>query len=226
MSEIKISPSLMCADLLDLKKDLGIFEKNDIDLFHIDIMDGHYVPNFTLGIDFCKAVSSYSSIPLDIHLMIEEVDRHIPVFSALKNSIITIHPEVSYHPQKSIQLIKESGAKAGIAVDPSMSLEQVKYLIDDIDMVCIMTVNPGYAGQKIIPGCINKIREFKDYLDLKGTDIDIEVDGNVSWENIPDMIHAGANVLVAGTSSVFSKDGNLDENIKKFKSLISEITND
>ena len=127
MKKIKISPSLMCADFLELKKDLDIFRANKIDLLHIDIMDGHYVPNFTLGVNFCKTVSAYSDIPLDIHLMIENVDTYIPSFSFNKNSIISIHPEVSYHPLRSIQLIKDNGLKAGIAVDPSISLEEVKY---------------------------------------------------------------------------------------------------
>lgn len=223
MRKIKISPSLMCANLIELKKDLDIFEENSIDFLHIDIMDGHYVPNFTLGIDFCKAVDSYSRIPLDIHLMIENVDNYIPVFSKLSNAVITIHPEVSYHPLRSIQLIKDCGVKAGIAVDPSLSVEHIKCLISELDMVCIMTVNPGYSGQKVIPRAIAKIKELSDYLDSEGLDIDIEVDGSVSWENIPIMTGAGANVLVVGTSSIFSKGASLTENIKKLKSLISGL---
>jgi ribulose-phosphate 3-epimerase len=223
MRKIKISPSLICADLIELKKDLDIFEENSIDFLHIDIMDGHYVPNFALGIDFCKAVNSYSRIPLDIHLMIENVDNYIPVFSKLSNAVITIHPEVSYHPLRSIQLIKDCGVKAGIAVDPSLSVEHIKCLISELDMVCIMTVNPGYSGQKVIPGAIAKIKELSDYLDSEGLDVDIGVDGNVSWENIPLMTGAGANFLVVGTSSIFSKGASLTENIKKLKSLISGL---
>jgi len=173
MKKIKISPSLMCSDILELKKDLDIFRGSSIDYLHIDIMDGHYVPNFTLGIDFCRRVLSYSNIPLDIHLMIENVDYFIPHFSSCKNSVISIHPEVSYHPLRSIQLIKEIGLKAGIAIDPSISLEEVKYLLPDLDMVCIMTVNPGYSGQKLVPQTLKKIEEFSRYLDLTGLDIDI-----------------------------------------------------
>ena len=224
MKKIKISPSLMCSDILELKKDLDIFKESGINYLHIDIMDGHYVPNFTLGIDFCRKVSSYSGIPLDIHLMIENVDSFIPNFSSCKNSVISIHPEVSYHPLRSIQLIKDNGLKASIAVDPSISLEQVKYLLPDLDMVCIMTVNPGYSGQKLVAQTIKKIEEFSSYLDSNGLDMDIEVDGNVSWENIPRMISAGANILVAGTSSLFSGKKHLKDNIKKMKTLISKLS--
>jgi len=186
-------------------------------------MDGHYVPNLTFGINFCKAVYSYSKIPLDIHLMIENVDNYIPLFSKFKDAIVTIHPEVSYHPIRSIQLIKDCGAKAGIAIDPWLSLEQIKYLLADLNMVCIMTVNPGYSGQKIIPQTITKIKEFSDYFNSKSLEIDIEVDGNVSWENIPKIVTYGANILVVGSSSVFSKEESLDKNIKKLKSLITEL---
>ncbi len=223
MKNIKISPSLMCSNLLELKKDLDIFQNNGIDFLHIDVMDGHYVPNFTFGVDFCKVVSSYSNIPLDIHLMIENVDNYISSFSFCRKSIISIHPEVSYHPLRSLQLIKDKGLKAGIAIEPSISLEEVKYLIPDIDMVCIMTVNPGYSSQKIVPQTIGKIEEFSKYLDSVNLDIDIEVDGNVSWDNIPKMIYAGANMLVAGSSSIFSKQQCLEDNIKKLKDLISEL---
>ena len=224
MKKIKISPSLMCSDFLVLKKDLGIFKANDISFLHIDIMDGHYVPNFTLGVDFCKAVSSYSDIPLDIHLMIENVDNYIPSFSFNKSSIISIHPEVSYHPLRSIQLIKDNGLKAGIAIDPSISLEEVKYLLSDLDMICIMTVNPGYSGQKLITQTIQKIEEFSKYLDLMNLNIDVEIDGNVSWGNIPKMVDAGADILVTGTSSIFSKDEDLADNIKKLKKLLSTLS--
>jgi len=224
MKKIKIAPSLMCSEFLELKKDLDIFEISNIDFLHIDIMDGHYVPNFTLGVDFCKAVSSYSDIPLDIHLMIENIDDHIPSFSFSKSSIISIHPEVSYHPLRSIQLIKDNGLKAGIAVDPSISLEEVKYLLQDLDMVCIMTVNPGYSGQKLIKQTLKKIEEFSKYLELMNLNIDIEVDGNVSWDNIPKMVNAGADILVAGTSSIFSDDKDLADNIKKLKKLLSDLS--
>lgn len=223
MKKVKLSPSLMCSNLLELKKDLDIFKHSDVDYLHIDIMDGHYVPNFTLGLDFCKVVSSYVDIPLDIHLMIENVDNYIPLFAGFKNAIVTIHPEVSYHPLRSIQLIKDYGAKAGIAIDPCVSLEQIRYLLADINMVCLMTVNPGYSGQRLIPQTMLKIKEFSDYFKLKGLKIDIEVDGNVSWENIPKMIISGANILVTGSSSVFCKKESLEDNIKKLKILISEL---
>ena len=223
MQKVKISPSLMCANLLDLQGDLDIFKKMNIDYLHIDIMDGHYVPNFTLGIDFCKTVASYSEIPLDLHLMIENVDKYIPRFAQFGNAIICIHPEVSYHPIRSVQLIRYHGAKAGIAIDPAIPIECVKYILPYIDIVCVMTVNPGYSGQKLIPQTINKIKELSLYLKKNGISAEIEVDGNVSWENIPKMAGVGADILVVGTSSVFSKNRSLEENIKKLKKVLDDL---
>ncbi len=217
---IKVSPSLMCANFLKLEDDLKVFEDMGIDYLHIDIMDGHYVPNFTLGPGFCKMLSEHSPIPLDIHLMIEHVDSYIPLFACFKNAVVCFHPEVSYHPIRSLQLIKSYGARAGIAMDPAMPLEAVKHMLPDTDMICIMTVNPGYAGGKLVPQAIDKIRELDAYIKEKGYSIEIEVDGNVSWENIPRMIAAGAHTLVTGSSSMFEKGGNLRDTTARLFSLI------
>jgi ribulose-phosphate 3-epimerase len=187
-------------------------------------MDGHYVPNFTLGLDFCRALAGYTDIPLDIHLMIENVDQYIPDFAQIKQAVICFHPEVSYHPLRSIQLIKSCGAKAGIALDPAMPLEQVRHLTSEVDLICVMTVNPGYAGQKLVPGTIDKIREVADHVQQYKLGAAIEVDGNVSWENIPKMLEAGAEVLVGGSSSLFARGTDLKKNIIRLQSVLKDFT--
>ncbi len=213
---------MMCADFLNLDRDIQLFEKHNIPLLHIDIMDGHYVPNFTLGPDYCAALAKRTTIPLDIHLMIEDVDRYAPVFCAFGSPWVCFHPEVSYHPLRTLNLIKASGGKPGIAIDPAMPVEHYKYLLDQVDFVCVMTVNPGYAGQKLIPSALGKIAELRNYLDSRQLEVLIEVDGNVSWENIPAMIEAGADVLVAGTSSLFGKDGSREENFQRMEKMLAD----
>jgi ribulose-phosphate 3-epimerase len=185
-------------------------------------MDGHYVPNFTVGVDFCKALYQYTSISLDIHLMIEDVDRYIPDFAQFEHAVMCFHPEVVYHPIRTLQVIKQHGRKAGIAIDPSMAVESIQHLLPYVDMICVMTVNPGYSGQELIPETLAKMAVLSDYIQEHNLDIDIEVDGNVSWENIPKMIQAGADTLVLGTSSLFQKGVALEDNLKKLRALVSQ----
>ena len=233
---IKISPSMMCADMLHLENELDLFAETGIDYLHMDIMDGHYVPNFTLGPGFCKMLAENSPIPLDIHLMIENVDKFIPVFSEAAlagrerfpdketktaGTIITFHPEAEYHPIRQLHLIKSFGIRGGLALDPATPLETLKYLLPHADMLLLMTVNPGYSGQKLVPGMIEKIAEIDEYCRKEKLSVEIEVDGNVSWENIPKMIAAGAETLVAGTSSLFDKNMDRRSASRKLRSLIS-----
>lgn len=218
--EILISPSMMCADFMHLEEEIRVFEKYNIPLLHIDIMDGHYVPNFTLGPDFCRRLSQACSIPLDIHLMIEDVDRYIPIFASFGNPYLCIHPEVSYHPLRSLSLIRSSGGRPGIAVDPAQPVEQLKYLLPEVELVCVMTVNPGYSGQKLIPSTLEKIRELAEYRRDHNLNFLIEIDGNVSWENIPAMIETGGDVLVAGTSSIFSPTLPREEGLRRMERMI------
>jgi ribulose-phosphate 3-epimerase len=217
---LRISPSMMCANFLHLGDDLAALQEGGADYLHVDIMDGSYVPNFTLGPDFCKALAKGSKLPLDIHLMVENPERHVPSFAAFPGCIVSIHPETSRHPLRTLDLIRSLGARAGIAIDPSMPISSVVEMLPSVSLACVMTVNPGYAGQKLVPTTLAKVRELADLVTERGLDVEIEVDGNVSWENIPRMVQAGAQVLVAGSSSLFDGKGGLVENLRRMKSLL------
>lgn len=211
----------MCVDFFELDKCIAEFEKNDIDLIHVDVMDGSFVPNFTLGTDFVKALKSRTSIPLDIHLMINNPENKLEWFEFGKGDYVAIHYESTPHLNKAVAAIKNKGAKAMVAINPGTPLCVLESILDDIDAVLVMTVNPGFAGQKLIRSTLKKIATLREYLDKNGYEhIEIEVDGNVSFENAKLMNLAGANIFVAGTSSIFSKDGDLSENTKKLRSIV------
>ena len=219
----KIAPSMMCVENDTLIQTLNTFEKNGISLLHLDIMDGHFVNNFALGTDYCKNLKKYCSIPLDYHLMIEKPENKLDWFSFGENDYVSIHAESTYHIQRAVSLIKERGAKAGIALNPATPLSELDYITDDLSFVLLMTVNPGFAGQKLVPQTLKKISDLRKLLDEKGLfGCEIEVDGNVSFENARKMSEAGANIFVAGTSSLFIKnDKPLQENIRLFNDVIN-----
>lgn len=217
----QISPSMMCVDFMNVAADLATMEKHGIEYLHIDIMDGEFVNNYTLGTDFCKVMKKNSSIPLDIHLMIEKPENKLSWFEFGEGDYVSVHYESTKHIQRALQQIKQRGAKPMIALNPATPLEVLEWVLPDIDAVLLMTVNPGFAGQKLVPQTLEKITACRKFLDERGyTNVEIEVDGNVSFENARKMSDAGADIFVAGSSSMFAKDITLDEGIEKLREAI------
>lgn len=217
----QISPSLMCCDFFNFKEQIQTFEKNGIEYLHIDIMDGEFVPNYTLGTDFIKQVRANTNIPLDIHIMVDSTDRKIGYFPFAEGDIVSVHYESTTHLQRVLAEIKKKGAKTFVALNPATPICVLEEIVDDLDGVLIMTVNPGYAGQKLIPSTLSKIEKLKNWLKEMGKDIPIQVDGNISFETAKIMSEKGANIFVAGSSSVFvSKD--LAENIRLLREAIKK----
>ncbi|MBQ6265020.1 MAG: ribulose-phosphate 3-epimerase [Clostridia bacterium] len=214
----EVCPSMMCADIFNLEGVISAFEKCSIDYLHIDIMDGSFVPNFTLGTDYCRHIKSRTDIPLDIHLMVNEPENKIEWFPIGENDFVSVHAESTNHLQRALSRIKDKGAKSMVALNPATPVCMIENVLDDIDAVLIMTVNPGYAGQKLIPSTIKKIEYARQFLDSSGYDnIKIEVDGNVSFENAVKMKKAGADMFVVGSSGIFNKDYSLEKGIELFR---------
>ena len=217
----KIAPSMMCADIGKLTETLELFEKTGIEYLHIDVMDGVFVKNFTLGTDYCKNLRKMTKIPLDIHLMITEPEWKIGWFDPQPGDYVSIHAESTNHLQRALAAVKSCGAKAMAALNPATPLSALDYVLDDIDGVLLMTVNPGFAGQKLVPQTLKKITDCRNYLNERGySHVEIEVDGNVSFENAKKMCAAGADIYICGTSSVFCKDASIEENIKTMRACI------
>lgn len=217
----KISPSMMCADIMNMKETLSVFQNEGIEYLHIDVMDGSFAPNFMLGAEFCKALKNNCKIPLDVHLMVEKPDSKIEWFPISEGDMVSVHAESTYHLHRVLSKIKSLGAKAAVALNPATPLSAIEFVLPDIDCVMLMTVNPGFAGQKLIPSMIEKIRKTREFLDLNGYEnVEIEVDGNVSFENVPKMKQAGANIYVSGSSGVFTKNMSLSQAIKKTREII------
>ena len=217
----KLAPSMMCCDFLNLGKQLEVFEKSGIDLLHIDVMDGNFVPNFALGTDYVKQLKKVTNIPLDIHFMTEYPERHLDSFPISEGDYVSIHFESTNHVQRALQAVKDKGAKPLVAINPATPIYAIGEILDDIDGVLIMSVNPGYAGQKMVPRSIEKIKEMRRFLDENGRpDAEIEVDGNVSIENAIKMRKAGANILVLGTAIQSKTDLFTQEDIQCLRELI------
>ena len=217
----KISPSIMCVDFFDLNKTIREFEILKIEYLHIDIMDGHFVENYTLGTDFVKSLKSKTDIPLDIHLMVEKPEKVLDWFQFGENDYVSVHSESTCHLQKALAAIRGRGAKPMAAINPATPICMLENVLDDIDAVLVMTVNPGFSGQKLVKSTIKKLADLRKYLDDKGCEnIEIEVDGNVSFENAALMSKAGANIFVGGTSSIFCPGGTIEQNIKKLREIV------
>ncbi|MFT6430488.1 MAG: ribulose-phosphate 3-epimerase [Halopseudomonas sp.] len=205
MFDYAIAPSILAADFARLGEEVGQVLAAGADIVHFDVMDNHYVPNLTIGPMVCSALRKYGiTAPIDVHLMVKPVDRIIGDFIDAGASFITFHPEASEHIDRSLQLIREGGAKAGLVFNPATSLDSLKYVMDKVDMVLLMSVNPGFGGQKFIPGTLDKLREARALIEASGRDIRLEVDGGVNLQNIRQVAEAGADTFVAG-SAIFSQ---------------------
>ena len=199
-SRVKISPSILAADFACLGEEVTAICEAGCDYVHVDVMDGHFVPNLTIGPDVVKAIKPHANKPLDVHLMISPVDAFIDLFAEAGADIITFHPEAGPHPHRTIQAIKAAGCKAGLSLNPATPIAALEELIEDIDLILVMSVNPGFGGQKFIKTQLEKIRRIRDLITDAGREIELEVDGGVNSKNAEQIIAAGADVLVAGTA--------------------------
>ena len=205
MKEFKIAPSILAADFARLGEDVDAVLAAGADIVHFDVMDNHYVPNLSVGPLVCKALRDYGiSAPIDVHLMVEPVDDLIVKFAEAGATYITFHPGASRHVDRSIELIRDYGCKPGLVLNPASSFDEVKYVLAKLDMLLLMSVNPGFGGQKFIPYTLDKLREARALIDASGRDIRLEVDGGVTADNIADIAAAGADTFVAG-SAIFGK---------------------
>ena len=218
MENIKIAPSVLSADFSAMGAAAEKLEKCGADWVHCDVMDGSFVPKITFGADMVAAIGRHTSLPLDVHLMIEEPGRYIEDFVGAGADLITVHAESCKHLDRTIDSIKERGILAGVALNPATPLQTVEYVLEKVDMVLIMTVNPGFGGQKFIPYTLQKVRDLKKMIDARGLKTDIEVDGGVNLSNVEEIMSAGANIIVAG-SAVFN--GDVAENTQMFLDILN-----
>ena len=218
MKKIKISPSILSADFSQLGNEIKRLEEGGADMIHVDVMDGHFVPNLTMGPSIIKALRKYTKLPFDVHLMISPVHKYIPDYADAGADIITIHPEATDNLKDSIDHIRNLNKKAGVSLNPETKVDLVTDILKEIDLILIMSVKPGFGGQQFIPEVLNKIKELKKIKDQKKLNFDIEIDGGINFDNHKLAIEAGANILVSGTTIFKNNNGNIKKNIDLLKS--------
>ena len=219
---ILLEPSMMCSNYANLEQDVRILEKCGVNYLHVDIMDGHYVPNMTVGPDYVKCLHSLTKIPLDIHLMTEEPQRFVTMFEARAGDRMSIHFEATPHPHRCLKQIQALGLQAGLAINPSTTADVIGELLYDVDFVQVMTVNPGFAGQALIPQCLPKVARLSEKLGQIGRKADIVVDGSVQFNNLLEIVRYGATSLILGPFTCFNKDPGIAGSIAEVKRMLRE----
>ena len=220
--KVEISASIMCIDWLHAGEQLKILEEQEIDYLHWDVIDGRFAPDFTMGSSIINKFRENTNRPSDYHLMVEEPSKLFDFFKITPGDIFTIHQECCRNLHRDLVNLRRKGARVGVALNPGTSLEVLDYIIEDIDVILVMSVNPGFMGQELVPQTIGKIEKIRERIDEMKLDIKISVDGNVSYENIPNMVAAGADILVGGSSGLFRNDIDLENSIKRLHECIQE----
>ena len=219
MNNIKISPSILSADFSRLREEIKRLEMGGADMIHVDVMDGHFVPNLTIGPPIIKALRNCSALPFDVHLMISPVHKYIKNYADAGADIITIHPEATNNLESSVSLIKKLNKKIGLSLNPDTSIKIIEKFLSSIDLVLVMSVYPGFGGQKFIPAVVDKIKQLKSIKEKSNLKFDIEVDGGINFDNSKLVVKAGANILVSGTTIFKNNDGDIKKNIETLKSI-------
>ncbi len=214
---VRVAPSILASDFARLGEEVRAIEQAGADYVHVDVMDGHFVPNLTIGPEVLRALRPHSKLPFDVHLMISPVDPYVPAFAEAGADIITVHPEAGAHLHRTLQLIKSLGKKAGAALNPGTPVEALDPVLTELDLVLVMSVNPGFGGQSFIPGALDKIAVLRGRIDGLGRTVDLEVDGGINFETAPQAIAAGADLLVAGTAVFTGGTAAYGENIARLR---------
>ena len=219
MKKIQISPSILSADFSQLKNEIKKLEQAGADMIHVDVMDGHFVPNLTIGPPVIKSLRAHTNLPFDVHLMISPVHKYIKDYADAGANIITIHPEATNDLKESIKHIRDLGKKVGVSLNPETPLEIIENFLQDIDLVLIMSVHPGFGGQKFMPEVLGKVKKLRNIIIEKKLELDIEIDGGIDFDNNKMVIEAGANILVSGTTVFKKNNGDIKKNIDILKTM-------